>query len=270
MIPKIAILGIDGSGKTSAIEKLRRHSRESGFALMRCPDFHLNGVSAISKLSEQLALLSQSADEVKNSSLKFAALFLRMTLFGLAEKEIENKHRNAKAIVQERHALLDAEVYTGLYTNLNAATIDQALLGQLTDTLSEKDGSAWASIQNWIDTENKRLGTQLRLENITDYCRQLFDQGQATYLKTMAQHFQTSLPTRVIFLDVPVDEALRRIAMRNSTAELHENKVFLTKLRNGYLKLFPTLHKNITVERLAGDTMTEGDVAQCIERAVLS
>lgn len=116
---RVAIVGIDGAGKSSVMARLRElaPAGDGSFASMTCPDFHNTRNVPLTELSEQLKAFSVGCDEISSLEMKATAMYLQMTLFGPVERHFVQTW-SPDVLVFERHPLIELLVYGPLYVAL--------------------------------------------------------------------------------------------------------------------------------------------------------
>ncbi|MDT4761489.1 dTMP kinase [Sphaerochaeta sp. PS] len=77
-------------------------------------------------------------------------------------------------------------------------------------------------------------------------------QGVECPLEKVEQLNQFPAPNYLFFIDTPVTECIRRIALRGDEAELFDRAEFLESVRNNYETLFSDLPKDVKFYRLDG------------------
>jgi len=123
----IAIVGIDGSGKTTVIRRMleRLPSRWDVVGLINCPDYHEIPNAPLAQLSRDLDAFSQIADGLGDFQLKGVALYLQMTLYGpLSRFVVDTFH--PRLLLSARHAVFDSLAYGSLYANIMKKPLDRA------------------------------------------------------------------------------------------------------------------------------------------------
>lgn len=237
VLPKvIAVLGIDGSGKSGLAQRLSDRDEENETLVMPCPQFHRNPEIPQKELSEALENLNQVADELGNFVLKGTALYLQMTLFGAVQKFYTEQRPTT--LITERHALLDTLVYSGFYKQMVHEALDADWLsGEVVPLLEKRQPGATKLVTSWSREQNSRMGRSVPLAELGLYVKGICELEPAEMLKQFWQEFQTGLPDKIILVDVDPAVAMDRLAGREGQVELHEQKEVLTQLRGGYLQL---------------------------------
>ncbi|MEV6275156.1 hypothetical protein [Nocardia sp. NPDC051832] len=233
---RIAVVGIDGAGKTSVLTRLRELApATAAFESFTCPDFHDTPNAPLSALSRQLKAMSDGADTIGNLQVKAVALYLQMTLYGPVEKFHTDTYRPS-VLVFERHPLIETQVYGPFYLLL------AGIEGDLTAAYEELDAvlepGALDRIRGWHDREMRRLGLELELTDLLGDIAGLVGRDPADSVAGFAARFRTTLPDDVLWLDVPPEQAAARCAQRGAGAskEAHETPEYLAALRDGYLR----------------------------------
>src|SRR5690606_25022267 len=120
MTHRVAVVGIDGAGKSSIMARLRELAPAAGpsaFASMTCPDFHNTRDVPLTDLSRQLKAFSVGCDEISSVEMKATAMYLQMTLFGPVERHFLDTW-DPDVLIFARHPLIELLVYGPLYVAL--------------------------------------------------------------------------------------------------------------------------------------------------------
>ncbi|MBF6370260.1 hypothetical protein IU469_31820 [Nocardia puris] len=286
MTRRVAVVGIDGAGKSSIMARLRELAPDSdrsgasgaavptAFASMTCPDFHNTRDVPCADLSRQLKAFSVGCDEVGGLEMKAVAMYLQMTLFGPVERHFLDTFA-PEVLVFERHPLVELLVYGPLYTQLARpqwrASVKEA---EIEGVLERHAPGTFADIRAWHRAEAARLGASPDLWSVLDEVADLVGRDTAQAVAAFGHRFRTTLPDAVLWLDAPPEQAAARCVERSGSAprEAHETAQHLTALREGYLRVqrtlaeaFPhvTFHRIDTgdgadLERSVRDCVTEG------------
>ncbi|WP_069163739.1 hypothetical protein [Nocardia altamirensis] len=236
---RVAVVGIDGCGKSSVLARLRELAPPTTtFESFTCPDFHDTRNAPLATLSRQLKAMSDGADTIGNLQLKALALYLQMTLYGPVERFFTDTYRPA-VLVCERHPLIETLVYGPFYLLL--AGIDgngAAALDELGAVLHRTDPGALDAITAWHAAEMRRLGEKFELWELLGEVADVVGADTADSVAALGARYRTTLPDAVLWLDVPPAQAAARCALRSNGAvmEAHETPEFLDTLRGGYLR----------------------------------
>lgn len=90
----------------------------------------------------------------------------------------------------------------------------------------------------------------------------------AKWVTTINQDF--SRPHMTVFLDVPVDECLRRISARNESPTVYEKKDFLTTIDRNYKRLSTYYREHVGPLEIIDGTMSPDDVHTAAVKAIES
>ena len=264
VLPKVvAVLGIDGSGKSGLAQRLQERDEDEETLVMPCPQYHKNPDIPHKELSEALENLNQVADEMGNFVLKGTALFLQMTLFGPIQKYYNDQR--PETLITERHALLDTLVYSGFYKQMVHEALDpEVLSSEVVPKLEARQLGATKLVTSWSRAQNKRLGRSVNLAELGLYVKGICELEPTEMLKRFWQEFQTGLPDQVILVDVDPQVAMQRLAGREGQEELHEQAAVLSQLRDGYLQLIQLLNQLApdieTIVVNSDESLTEEDL----------
>lgn len=263
---RLALVGIDGSGKTTAIARLReRLGAEGDVVTVHSPSFHENPNAPLQRLSRQMREVSLVADEIGAFGLKVTMLYLQMTLYGAVERAMVEAFR-PRCVVSDRHALVDTLAYGTVYKGLSPEPLDRA---ELEPQLLERLGSPapLAATIAWQQRLERRLGGETSFWDLALDLDGAFEAGPAEVLAEFGRRYATTLPDAVVLLDVEPAETLRRAAYRAEAAsELHEGPAILEALRGMYehaLELL-TAHGGVAVHRVRGDGLSVEETVDAV------
>jgi thymidylate kinase len=237
---RIAIVGLDGCGKSSVITRMRElaPARPGAFASITCPDFHDTPDAPLHRLSRQMKAFSDGCDEIGSAEMKALSMYLQMTLYGPVERFILDTFA-PDVLVCERHPLVETFVYGPLYVLLAGSHWDgSALEPAITSVVDGSGAEVFSSVSGWHASETARLGDGLTLwQRFADVAAAV-QARFATAVGDFGKRYRTTLPDAVIWLDVPPEQAAARCAVRRPSGlvETHETPGFLAILREGYLR----------------------------------
>jgi thymidylate kinase len=244
---RIAVVGIDGAGKSTVIRRIAERAAGPGEAVltMTCPAYHLTRDAPLADLSRALAAFSRAGDALGSFELKLVAMYLQMTLYGPVERFLLDTYR-PRLLLSEHHALIDTLAYGFFYAAMVGPAADRAALEpRLRAELAAADPDAWAAIEAWHRREGRRLGRELPLWEVARQARAALDQPWPAVIAELERRYRTRLPDAVLLLDLPVTTALERLARRDGArGELHERAGFLHRLRDNYQRVFDALARH--------------------------
>jgi thymidylate kinase len=270
MTRRIGIVGIDGSGKSTIMRRLRHAVASESLISLTCPDFHDTASAPLQSLSRQLRAFSDGADVVGHPAIKAAALYLQMTLYGPVERFCTETFRPA-VLVCERHPIVESLVYGPVYVGLGRrgrpGVSDQ---DRIRKVLDGAEPAAMDSILAWYAREAARLGTDGDVWSVLDQVSDLVARGPAAAIDGFGLRYQTTLPDDIVWLDVAPEVAARRCAARagGRPLEAHETVGGLTALRNSYLRARDVLAEHAPGLRFrtvtATDTVVDDLIRSCL------
>lgn len=252
----LAIVGIDGTGKSTVCHSLFRHLargplRVRGFSALQLfddPDLPLRG------LSRTFDVLSGLADERQSAPLKAVALFLGMTLFGPVERFLTETY-DPDWLITERHPVIDSMVYARFYLSRIGTAIDPALF-RCIDERFEAEGwepdRTWERVHAWLSGLPALDGMERDFCMLPLALRTLFALPAEELLDRLCALYRTTLPDHALLLTMPIAAADHRIAERQlrdgKPRDLHENQQALDLLQTAYhqacgqlRRLYPTM-----------------------------
>ena len=270
---RIAVVGLDGCGKSSVIARLRELAPASpgAFASITCPNFHDTPNAPMHDLSRKLKLFSGACDEIGSTEMKALSMYLQMTLYGPVERFFLNTF-TPEVLVCERHPLIETFVYGPLYVLLAGSGWDgSALEPTIRSVVDRSGGDVFTSVSSWHAAETERLGDKIGLwQRFADVARAVQTEF-ATGVADFAGRYRTTLPDVVLWLDVPPEQAAARCAARNSSGvvETHETPAFLSILRQGYLQFQESIsHAFPDVRMHVVDTSNGVDVDSSVRACI--
>lgn len=255
---RLAIVGIDGTGKTSVVRRLReRLAVEGEVATLHAPIFHEAPNAPLGQLSRQLHAVSHAADALALRELKAAMLYLQMTLYGVVERALVDAYA-PRVLVSDRHALVDTLAYGPLYAGMLGAQLDgERVEPRLREQLAGGPPHALEATLAWHARVAARLGHRTSFWELPHEVATVVTRPQEQMLAELERRYETALPDAVVLLDLPPQEALRRSATRTTpSSELHEHAAALDGLRRIYAGALDALPAAVAVHRIDGSGLT--------------
>jgi thymidylate kinase len=269
MTHRIAVVGIDGSGKSELITALNNRLPADSARALRCPDFHHVVDGPLHETSQHLAALGAAADRAAHPAVKAATLYLRMTLFGPVERFVVDTYR-PDILFCERHPLVETMVYAPSYELLAGRQTRSAgqTLQLIIDAAEAMQPGTAAAVSRWQALTSSRSGIGSDLETTLGEVVSILSMPFAHAVERMADCYRTRLPHGVIWVDTSVDEAARRLRVRGDLLEVHENQTSLRQLRHQYTVVLPMLESlGVPVHRIEQDLDTDCLVETCLDFA---
>jgi thymidylate kinase len=250
------LVGVDGTGKSTVA---RRLADRDGVPVLHTIRPHEDPASTHAELSRALSTASAAADRVGRAQLKVAVLYLQLCLYRRAERRLF-----VPILLADRHPLIDPLVYLPLYAGIGADeraggddarwwdALPPAVAGQVRDWLSDRSaGDVWS-----LGNDLLRLARE-PLPGLLVEIQRLLDVG---------------LPDAVVLLDLPIEEALARVAARGTgQVELHESSAALADVRARYgtvLRWLAAEHPAVAVHTLHCAGRSVDDVASAVARLI--
>jgi thymidylate kinase len=242
---RVALVGIDGAGKTTVARRLReRAAGEGRLAVLHSLRPHENPGGPLHRLSRHLDALSAVADELRSTELKLAALYLQLSTYGPIERFYAEAYR-PEVVLSDRHPLIDTLVYLPVFGLAGRGRSRRAARrgppSDVRERLDTIDPAARASIVAWSDSLARRLGYETDLWRLGEEMLALASLSPAELLDELGRRFRVRLPDAVIVLELGVEEALRRSQTRMRPAEQHESAAFLTLVSERYRRVVDDL-----------------------------
>ncbi|MBI4508014.1 MAG: hypothetical protein HY698_00160 [Deltaproteobacteria bacterium] len=233
----VAVVGIDGSGKTSVIRRFIElsPSGQGRVATMTCPKYHETPNVPFHALSRQLDALSRAGDELSSFEIKATAMYLQMTLYGAVQRFLVDSYQ-PRFILSEHHAVVDTLAYGAFYTRMVQKGVSQKEYEA--PLLARLGKQALEDIIRWHEAESERTGERIPFWDIAPRVADLLKEPPGKVIPELERRYRASLPDVVLVLDVTPEMAISRLAARGDVqGEVHENPVFLEQLRRCYQEL---------------------------------
>ncbi|MFF2703204.1 hypothetical protein ACFVUQ_33185 [Streptomyces cyaneofuscatus] len=218
---RVAVVGIDGVGKTTVLRRIHEAGDVAVIHAIRAQD---DPGSPFAGLSTKLAEASAAADAVGRVHLKAAVFYLQLCLYSAAERRAAAAGRT---VLADRHPLIDPLVYLPLLGRMATSDNPDA---DVADWWQKQNPAAAEAVRAWLHrcsggVDPWAAGARL-LEVGVKPRREMLDE--------LSRMFGVAPPDAVLFFDLPVDEAVSRTRTRTRGTELHETTEFLSKARRGY------------------------------------
>lgn len=234
----ITLLGIDGIGKSTILRQLIS-DKECDLNFISSPSFHEAQAQGFNDLSVALEKVSANADKANSFELKSLAMYLQVSLFG----SIESKLNVNKDLISFRHPVIDSMVYSDFYIKYISKEIDHKQIDELFLGVENSE-----LIREHITQQLVRVGiAEKELGRVPIILKDIFSLPIERRISTLEQHFGTKLPAAAIFLDLPIDIAVKRLLGRgDKEKELHETKDSLEFLIKSYKKTLESLKESVS------------------------
>lgn len=263
----ISFLGIDGSGKTTLMRRLKEVAGERA-AFLFAPDFH--EIDGFARADESRALneLSRLADAYGDPGLKLSSLYLRMCLYGEAEAFLASTSRCA-SLCTERHPIVDSLTYLPVYAiavKRSGARLEKS--AEVMANIAREHPDVAVHVEAAVARRNSRLGLGCaRIEQLAAYCIEFAAFGPEQFVKEVSRDFQTRLPDVVLYLEVSPEVAFERIRQRGKTLEAHESLDNLTRLdRLARSKLGELAGLGVACEILPAASLSGAELVSAVSR----
>jgi thymidylate kinase len=226
---RVALVGIDGAGKTSVAHRLReRAGGDLRLAVLHAIRPHEAPDAPLHALSRHLQTVSEEADRLRSPELKVAVFYLVLCLYAPVERFFVDIF-SPNIVVTDRHPLVDTLVYLPLYGRY-AATHPDPDRRPPAAWMDGIDGRARDAAVAWA----RRTGGDGDLLSLGRQILALHARPPARMLREFRRRYRTDLPDRIVLLDLDVDQAMQRLSGRDRPAQPHETHTQLTAVRCAY------------------------------------
>lgn len=229
MAKLFSLTGVDGSGKTTLIDRISRKTFTQKVQTLRVPQYFESVQDEYSAGIELLENIGKWADESKCATLKANATYLQFCLFG---KTIKNIHKNSDVIISERHPLIDSLAFAKFYYHALKSE-DQKI--NLEEIFFQK------FTKKQLDQVNSL--TNYELFNVHQRMINILELDFKTLLENLIQDFEVNLPDKLVILSASEELLSNRLEMSSKIREAHEQIGVLLLMQNAliqYGNLFKT------------------------------
>ncbi|WP_067497379.1 hypothetical protein [Actinoplanes sp. TFC3] len=250
---RIALVGIDGTGKTTAARHL---AQVPGVRVVHAIRAHDDPASPQATRSRHLAAASAIADQLGHAPLKVALLYLQLCQYAPAERQAFEQ--GCTTLIGDRHPLVDPLVYLPMFARVAE---DTGTFGHVHEFWLRQSAEGSLTVRCWLrecagDEDIEALGHRL-LKLAALPADELFDE--------LTGLFGVRLPDRIVYLTLPVEEALRRTRARSGHTELHETARRLGAVQAAYEKVLALFAGRVAVQRIDCFGLTP----QALSRSIL-
>ncbi|MBI3541684.1 MAG: hypothetical protein HY075_00195 [Deltaproteobacteria bacterium] len=231
---RISICGVDGTGKTSVIQKIQQRfsATPAEACAFRVTQYHDDPRAPLGELSALIDRVSVQADKTGDPLLKTSALFLAMTMFGDVEAYYAETFK-PRFLFSERQALADSLAYSKFYKGLLTGPLKRDAL----------DAETTLKLGRWVETVRARVPadspvdtTRLDLLTLPLFIRALFDLPPPELVAHLKAIYRCATPNEVVLLKVSPTKLAERMAQKaagGAQRELHEKLHVLEALQGG-------------------------------------
>lgn len=252
MVKLYSVTGVDGSGKSTLMNRIQNKEDRLGIKGLKVPQYYETQGVPYAREVEILERIGKLGDRIKNPFIKVNATYLQFCLFG---KVVEELSKNIDTVVCERFPILDGIALAKFYTPLLQKGCDSKLIQkEVTSEFSPEDLELVVNI-----IPGKDLYSIHRY--IVEICEKPF--GELFY--TLEQDFETKLPQKLVQLKA--SKELLTFRMQNSTdvKEAHEKVPVLMMMQDSLANDATNLAKeveNFSFYQVKVDGKSEDEVEQ--------
>ena len=264
-IRTISITGVDGTGKTTLVNKFKDEYRtlpHKLFAFNIAQHFSDENLPH-GQRGRAFEVLNRHGDATADAGLKASSLFLIMSLFGDLHA-FGKQAFDPEIIVTERQCVVDCLTYARFYL----PQLMQILASSHLQTKSYPFEDEQVVVEDWLKTLVKRWSptsadqSTLKLSDITSYMAQLF-QGESTeIIHRLESVFHAEAPQDLVLLIADRETLEHRMRQRRQSGqsmEPHETASILFELQS-YLEScaeeYRSKRPGIKIHRFAIDRNT--------------
>lgn len=234
----IVITGLDGSGKSSVLEKISIKINYPKHVILNVPKINiqlLNKNKALLNVAKFINNINEISDLKQNTALKAIALFSSMLIF----KDLINTAitSTTKLIFCERHPLIDTSVYASFYAQKAKNTQwDNYLLSHL--------NYEYKAQINYIINKlpEKYIKNKNDISSLGNFIFKWFVIENKYSINHLRELFSIELPDKIYFLKADTNVLYNRIKTRH-VKESHETTNTLNKLNHEYMNLLNQISK---------------------------
>jgi thymidylate kinase len=230
----IAVLGIDGSGKSTIIKQLHSYYAHDN-------SYHDLPGSGHDDLSAAFEKLNSLGNSLQLTDLKALGLYLQMSLYGPVQQHLSS----CQTIISERHGLIDTLIYGTVYSRQIKGHINQQEWEtRIRMEMEQFHPRSFENVLDWIDHLNGFTPQPCDFWNYTGFLKSLFNEPKENIITRLSNYLQVQMPNEIFFIDVDPDEAFDRLQSRKKNLELHETRQLLNLFRGKYVEFFHQLQSS--------------------------
>lgn len=228
---QILITGLDGSGKSTMLQRLEEMADSNKAVFIRVPKIDADLYSRDKELYLTTCFINEmhdTADILKLPSLKVIALFSSMLVF---HKLLEHLNKSEVTYVFcERHPLVDTVVYSKFYSSkMNPDLINNQILKNIELQYPE----AVNYLSRLIQVEDTGKGL---LHSFLSFIHHWFAIQKLIETKDLMELFRIGPPDKIFYLSASAETLMARLSDR-AVLEAHESLEVLFKLIPEYDKV---------------------------------
>ena len=212
MTQRVAIVGIDGAGKSSVADLVARALSQRGTTCeqLHCPLIHHHPNAPLADLSRTLETLSAHADTLDDPLFKAAIMVDQMTLFGPAERFLVST-LTPEVLVCSRQPVIATLVYAQLYARLGTEPAADAGIAERPACIAPH---AWQRLERWRALRSGPSGRPRTAATLAHRLASLVSDDLASALRTLEHDLQSAMPDVAVLLDVDPQQAYARACQR--------------------------------------------------------
>jgi hypothetical protein len=267
---RVALVGIDGSGKSSVVARLHDAVGvdADGLGTLSAPLYPDIPDAALAVLSRQLHAVSVAADRLGIAELKATILYLQMSLYGAAERCLIDALR-PRWLVSDRHALVDTLAYGPLYRGMLLRAQHGERWGpRQRDRLEIAIPHAFGAMLSSYGALARISGLDIDFWQIAGQIGALLEGPADVVVAELSRRYATKLPDVIVWLDVEPLEAARRMRERDKPrSEMHECVTALERLRQNYegaLRVIAHGWPRVVIHRVDPTDMTIAEIGDAV------
>jgi len=235
----ILITGLDGSGKTSFLNRIKEHSNPALSQIINLPHINTETLKQNTDLYKAALFvnsLNQDADLLKLPQLKAVALFASMILYREIFELI--KQKGVQTIFCERHPLIDSGIYARFYAEkLHPGSISLDVLSKLDEKYSSELQYLLSLLpEGIIESEPAYTSTFI------NFIYKWFHLDKKYDIESLKAIFNIDFPDKIYYLQASPEILYERIKNRK-VLEAHESVEVFVKLDKAYMSLFNELNQ---------------------------
>jgi hypothetical protein len=219
------ITGVDGSGKTTFLEKIRLNAskfNQGRILALRVPQYHEsilpnNSDVKYKKEAQILEAIGQLGDKLKNPLIKVNASYLAFSLFGPIIKDLSEKFPD-HMLITERYPIIDIITYSKFYGRYLQMPFTKE---QMKETLDKEFSPEDLALINKLIQELP-MPNKFNIYNFHEYIKLSFAKSEEDFLQILIKDMQ---------LESQVTET-NFFTLLKLTPELMESRMILKRSHN--------------------------------------
>lgn len=221
MAKLFSLTGVDGTGKTTLIDRISKKTFSQSVRTLRVPQYYESISDEFSETVELLENIGKWADVNKCATLKANATYLQFCLFGQVIEPLQN---SCEIIISERHPIIDSLAFAKFYyhalkTEQNKIDLQTIFLKKFTTKQLEQVNGV----------------TRYDLLSVHNRMLLILEQDFSALLENLTEDFNVKFPEKLVILSASEQLITKRLNESSKVKEAHEQVPVLVMMQNALI-----------------------------------